>query len=327
MTNIAIIGYGYWGKNLLKTFDSIPDTSVKYICDKRKLPTFQGITHTDQLEEVLSDKSINAVVISTPSDTHFQIAKRCLLSGKNVFVEKPMALTVKRCEILVEMAKLKKLVLMAGHTFLYNDSIRKIKQYLALGDLGQIYSIKCVRNHLGLIREDVSVLWDLLPHDISICNYLLGELPGSVNATGSKIVSMEKDRDDIVFCTLKYRNGIIINMEASWLDTNKERTIKIVGSKAKIVFDDLDLLEPIRIFKKGLAVNTDGIHQQRDGDIVSPQFKRTEPLMNECKEFIDCIKHEFHPLSDGKSGLNVVRVLSSLQKSLDNNGMNIRINP
>jgi len=328
MINIAIIGYGHWGKNLFKTFEGLPDVNVKYICDNnpKAIDSFNHI-HTlkiNDINQILKDDLLQAVVIATPTNTHYEIAKQCLQQGKHVLVEKPLALTVKKCGILINLARVQiNANLMVGHTFLYNDSVRKIKESIDAGLLGDIYYIDCTRNHLGLIRDDVSVLWDLVPHDISICNYLLDDTPQSVNAIGSNI--MWPDKTDIVRCALHYKDGVKAFIGASWLDTNKERTIKVVGSEEKIVFDDLNMLEPIRIFKKGIALNLDGNTIVRDGDIISPNFKRTEPLLNECNEFINSIKHTRQPFTDGNNGLEVVKVLSALDESLKNKGTEITL--
>lgn len=314
--NIAIIGLGHWGKNYLRVIDNIPGAKTIQICDINQ-KKFQNIQNfTANFKDVLKNKKVDAVVISTIAKSHFQLAKQSLINGKHVLVEKPITTDVKQAEILNNIAKKKNLKLMVGHTFLYNSSVIKLKNIIKNEIAGKIYYINCRRTHLGLIRNDVDVVWDLAPHDVSILNFITNKMP--ISGKIKKIYQLKKGKADAAFIHLEYPSKIFANIHVSWLDSNKTRTVEIIGSKARILFDDINLLEPIKIFKKGVSVekndNNNGINYNlRDGEIISPKINLKEPLYQMCLDFVDSIKKKKKPLSDFNVGYNCIKVLKSLK--------------
>lgn len=335
MIKLGIVGCGHWGKNYLRIFSFLSGCRVKYCVDSQNKAfvnfkkQYPGIVFTSNFKKMTDDKEIKAVIVSTPASTHYLLGKKILNAGKDLLMEKPLALNPDEAEELVELAKKKKRILMVGHTFLYNSAVRSMRKYIRNGKIGKIYYIQAVRTHLGLIREDVNAVWDLAPHDVSIFNYLIGDMPEFVSAVGGNF--LRKGREDVAFITLKYPNGILGNIHVSWADSNKVRRVQAVGSKARIVFDDLDNLEKLKIYEKGIATNlsyTDfGEFQYvlRDGDIFSPKIDQSEPLKEQCRHFIECLKENKNPLTDGKNGLEVVRVMEGIHSSIKNNGRLERI--
>lgn len=335
MTSLAIIGCGHWGPNLVRNFNANPGADVKIICDldSTKLlklrESYPTISTTLNYSDVLASKGVNAVVITTPASKHYQIAKEALLAGKDVLVEKPLTTNIKEAEELVKIAEKYNKILMVGHTFLYNPVIREIRDLLSKDSLGKLYYLQARRTHLGLIREDVNVVWDLAAHDISIFSFLLGEQPKKVSAVGKSY--LKKDKIDVAFVTLFYSNNIICNIHVSWIDAVKVREIAIIGSSKRVFFDDLNGLEPLRIYEKGLAIERsyDNFGEFkllfRDGDIVSPKIASGEPLKLECQHFIHCVETRQSPLTDGINGLNVVKVLNGIDQSLEVNGVLVEI--
>ena len=270
----------------------------------------------------LCDKSrCDAVVIATHASTHYGIIKHSLEQGLDVLAEKPLTLNIDEAEELIQLAEQSNRMLMVAHTFLYNPAIVQIKQYVSEGILGDIYYMRARRTHLGLIRDDVNAVWDLAPHDISMFLYLIGEIPVEVQAIGRKILGSQ--REDAAFINLSFPSGVIAHIHVSWADSNKERSLDIVGSKARVVFDDLNIQEPVRIFHKGISVDSDEgtsfgefKYLFRDGDIVSPKISVHEPLKVLCTAFVESITKRKNPLSDGRFGCDVVKVLSAIDKSL-----------
>jgi predicted dehydrogenase len=335
MKGIGIIGCGHWGKNYLRVFREIGEDCELSICDSNSISLSSAIKMNPRVksfkdvEDIFSDRNISAVVVSTPAATHYELVKKALSRGKHVLVEKPFTLKSGQAKELIDLAANTGLVLMVSHTFLYNPAIRLIKQYISKGTCGKIYYLKSVRTHLGLIREDVNVFWDLAAHDIAIFGYLLEAMPKSVSATGSQII--KEGREDVGFAVLNYPGNIIANIHVSWIDSHKERELSIVGSKERIVFDDLDNLEKVKIFEKGLEVERDisnfGEFQLllRDGNIISPKVDAYEPLRKECEHFIECVDKGGRPLTDGKNGWEVVRVLEAFQESLAKKGAPVEI--
>lgn len=332
---LGIIGCGYWGINYVRVFGELLHPSLIAAYDfsakqrghvKRKLPLTQVYAG---LNSLLDEKKISAVVVATPASTHFKIVKQCLLKGKHVLVEKPLTLKVDEAEELIALAEKQGRLLMIGHTFLYNPAVRKIKEYVEKDDFGRIYYLHATRTHLGLIREDVNAIWDLAPHDVSVFNYLIGACPLSVSAVGGRF--LQKGKEDLGFITLTYDNNILGNIHVCWADSNKVRELVIVGNKERIVFNDLDNLEKIRIFKKGISVERDdgsfGEFQfmLRDGDIISPKITLSEPLKNQCSEFLECLENNKNPLADGANGLEVVKVMCAIEKSLKQEGSPVKI--
>lgn len=335
MKNLAIIGCGHWGKNYLRVFREICKDAVitVYDADSSKLESLKNryyqLRTANDLNEIMSNREIEAVVISTPANTHYELIKNFLLNNKHVLVEKPFTLNSTQAREVIKLSEEKHRILMVSHTFLYNPAVRQIKEYIDGGECGKIYYLKAIRTHLGLIREDVNAFWDLAPHDISIFNYLLQSLPVMVSATGIQI--LKQGREDAGFATLIYPGNIMGNIHVSWIDSHKEREVSIVASKKRITFNDLDNLEKIRIFEKGIEVNREvsnyGEFQLllRDGNIVSPKVTADEPLRKQCEHFLECVKQNTKPLTDGYNGLEVVRVLEALEKSLARSGEPVKL--
>lgn len=328
--NVAVVGCGYWGPNLIRNFNQIPDCTMKACCDldekklQRMMTLYPGIEATDNLDNILNDPAIDAVAIATPVYTHRDIGKRCLEHNKHVLIEKPMASSSKECLELIQLAEKKNRILMVGHTFEYTAAVNKAKEIVESGELGEIYYISCVRVNLGLFQPDINVIWDLAPHDISIIFYILNQFPISLNAQGK--AHFNEKIEDVATVTLNFPNGTIAFLHNSWLDPDKIRKITIVGSKKMLVYDDISQNEKIKIFDKGVEVPpyydsyAEFHFSYRYGDIYVPRLNEYEPLGFECKHFLECIRDNKSPRSDGRSGLRVVSVLEAANKSLRNNG-------
>jgi predicted dehydrogenase len=333
---IGIIGCGYWGINYLRVFGELDQARMIVACDqrverqqevRRRCP---DLAVTSTAEELLRRDDVQAVVICTPAAAHFPVARLCLAAGKHVLVEKPMATTTAEAQEMVALAQAHGLVLMVGHTFLFNAGIRIVKDYIDQGSMGRLYYMTARRTNLGPIRHDVNALWDLAPHDVSIFNYLLAETPKWVSAIGIK--ALQNSHEDVGFVSLGYAGGIVCHVHVSWADPNKVRELIVVGSEKRIVFDDLNTLERVRVFEKGVAPIPSAIssydeHQflMRDGDIISPRVENSEPLKNECRHLLDCISQGTQPLSDGQSGLEVVQVMEAIDRSVARGGAPIRV--
>jgi len=335
MVNVAVVGAGYWGPNLIRNFVQLDGASLKAVCDldegklkkiKSLYPAVDAVTDYDAL---LKRKDIDAVAIATSPSTHYPLVKKALEAGKHVLVEKPFTLESKHGEELIALAKGKKLVLMVGHTFEYTPAVNKLKGLITSGELGEIYYVYIHRLNLGLFQKDTNVVWDLAPHDISILLYILGEKPVSVSATGASHVV--KGVEDVAFLTIKFGNGRLGHIHVSWLDPSKIRKTVVVGSKKMVVYDDVEPLEKIKIFDKGVKKHDDyktfGEFQlsYNYGDIHIPKLSTAEPLGIECSHFIECVKEGKTPRSSGEVGLNVVRVLEAAEKSIKNNGTEVRL--
>ena len=334
MLNLGIVGCGYWGINYVRVFNELTDTSVRHVCDvsDQRLHMvhnrFPDIFPGKVLKDLLSDPKIDAVVVATPAGDHYTTVKSCLIHDKHVLVEKPLTTRVKEAEELVRLAEEKGLTLMVGHTFLYNPGITKVKECLTADDFGTVYYLHATRTHLGLIRQDVNAMWDLAPHDISIFSFLIDEKPLWASAVAGTFLN---SRPDVGFITLGYPNGVVGNIHVSWIDSNKVREVVVVGSRKRVVFNDLDNLERIRIYEKGASVSADVDSfgefqlQLRDGDIISPSFETSEPLKNQCIHFMDCVASGNSPLSGGDSGLDVVRVMAAVDRSMEKRGTAVEI--
>ncbi|MBI4550168.1 MAG: Gfo/Idh/MocA family oxidoreductase [Candidatus Omnitrophica bacterium] len=332
---VALAGYGHWGTNYLRNLQLIDTAEIAYVCDpsplahRRVQKLFPHIQTVTDIGVVLSDEEVDAVIISTPAATHYELTKKALLAGKHVLVEKPLALSVEDAEELASLSQDAKKTLMVGHTFLYNPAVRKMKDCIDRGILGKIYYLQAARTHLGLIRNDVSAVWDLAPHDISIFCYLLGREPLKVSAVGTG--HLNPKLEDLAFINLFFGDDVLGNIHISWVDSNKLRQVAVIGSKARVLFDDLNPLEKIRIFEKGVSLDKPysnfGEFQLllRDGDILSPKVEAEEPLRNVCLEFLDCIRTGRKPLSDAANGLQVVRTMCAIQKSIQAEGQPVLI--
>ncbi len=333
---IALIGYGYWGPNYARVLDEMPDTTVAVVCDsksdrlERAAARMPHVETSQDLAGVLRRNDIDAVVVSTPASTHYEVARLALESGRHVLVEKPLALEVGQCEELGDLAEKKSRVLMVAHTFLYNSGIQKLRECVQSSSFGRVYYLHSTRTNLGPIRHDVSAVWDLAPHDISIFNYVLGEAPLWTSAIGSRVLG--NVREDVAFITLGYANDVIANIHVSWADPNKVRKVVAVGSLQRVVFDDLNDLERIRIYEKGVSVgqmDTESFGEfkllMRDGDIISPRIEFTEPLKNQCADFVAAVCHKCKPLSDAQTGAHVVQTLGAIEASIRERGRAVEV--
>ncbi|MBU0673516.1 MAG: Gfo/Idh/MocA family oxidoreductase [Proteobacteria bacterium] len=333
--NIALIGCGYWGKNYLRVLDELAETNLVEVVDqnpavlaqvKNKYPLIQ--TSTDYTA-TLAKSNIDAVVVATTASTHLPIAEEAIRNGKHLLVEKPLTIDPADCLRLTERAEKAGVLLMVGHTFLYNDSVRKMKDILKEDASGEIYYLTARRNHLGTIREDVSALWDLAAHDIAIFTYLLDQEPLSLSAVGG--CYLREGREDVCFMTLNYPGGVMGHIQVSWVDANKVREVIAITGKRRVLFNDLDSLESIRVFEKGISFDEGaesfGEFQYllRDGNIFSPKVERKEPLKNQCLHFVHCIEDGSRPVSDGRNGTMVVRVLRAASESMRQHGKEVFI--
>lgn len=333
--NVAVIGCGYWGPNLIRNFNTIADCNLKVCCDfdtnrlKRMKKLYNDIETTTDYNELLSSDEIDAIAIATPVRTHAEIARNCLAANKHILVEKPITASVKECRELIALAKEKDRILMVGHTFEYTASVNKMLEIIESDELGTILYISSERLNLGLFQDDINVIWDLAPHDISIILYLLKKIPISVNAQGK--AHYKKNIEDVAWVSLNFGDNLVAFLHNSWLDPYKIRKMTIVGSKKMLVYNDIDPNEKIKIFDKGIKVPpyydtfAEFHFSYRYGDIYSPRIEEFEPLGKECQHFIDCIRKNQRPLSDGYDGLKVVAILEAASESLKNAGKSIPI--
>ncbi len=334
MIHIAIIGFGYWGPNLTRNFHNTPGCQVKYILDlsehqrKRANAIYPGITTTEHIKDILDDTSIDALVIATPVYTHYELATKALKAGKHVLLEKPMTSTVEQAQALIELAEKTKRVLMVDHTYLYTPAVQQMKNYVDEGLLGQLQYVDSTRINLGLFQTDVNVLWDLAPHDISICRHLLGEKPISVQAVG--VSHTENQLENIAFLTLFYPGNKIAHFNCSWISPVKIRQMLVGGDQKMIVFNDLETTEKLKIYDKGYTVLPQSDRERilvdyRTGDIMIPKIPQFEALAELAKDFRDAIDQGKAPVSDYLSGLEVVEILEAAERSIKQKGCEIRL--
>ncbi len=330
MHNIAVVGCGYWGPNLVRNFRALPGVTVAAICDRSS----ERLNHIGKLypevkkltdyTRVLEDSTIDMVAVATPVSTHHSLAAASLKAGKHTFVEKPLASSSGQCRELVEIADACSRTLMVGHTFIYTTTVRKIKEIVDSGEIGELMYISCRRLNLGLFQKDINVAWDLAPHDLSIILFIMNAKPVSVNCQGKAHVS--HGIEDITNISLSFTNGGFATIQSSWIDPRKVREITIVGTKKMIVYDDTEPLEKIKIYDKRVEApphyDTFGEFQYsyHYGDILSPFIPQVEPLKIECQHFIDCVDKAACPDSSGHHGLAVVEILEAATESLRNGG-------
>ncbi len=327
---VGVVGCGYWGPNLIRNFRALSDCQLKLMCDvsEARLKHMRTLypeveAHTD-FSYMLNGAGLDAVVIATSVKWHHQMAKASLEAGKHTFIEKPMAASAAECEELVAIAKRNGLILMVGHTFLYSPAVRKMKEIIDRGDVGDIRYISARRLNLGLFQKDINVAWDLAPHDISIILHIIGELPTSVNCRGSAHVT--PGIEDVTSMCLSFRRDRSAIIHSSWLDPRKIREMTIVGSKRMIVYDDVAPLEKLRIFDARVErpphydTFAEFHYAYHYGDVYAPYIKQEEPLRTECQHFLDCIKSGKTPISNGEQGLQLVKILEASSMSLKGNG-------
>lgn len=331
---IAQIGCGYWGPNLARNVISNPRAELVALCDpdaralQRMIDKYPGIAQFTSFEEVLTQASIDAVIIATPSGLHYQHVLAALPAGKHVLVEKPMASSVKQASELVQIAENSGQILMVGHTFLYNNIVHEVKKRIDSGELGDIYYTYSQRLNLGRFRRDSDVLWTLAPHDISIMNYWFGSRPHQVSAQGITCIGKKNPLAEVCFAHLEYPDGRSVHLHMSWLDPQKRREIVVVGSKKMLIYDDMNTDRHIQIFDKRVEIEYS--HPTNDfaeftallraGDLVIPNIRLVEPLFTEVNHFIECIQNGTPPLTDGRHGLEVIAVLEALTHSMSHGG-------
>jgi len=328
MIRIGVIGYGYWGANIVRNFNGIEGGKVASICDvnqealKRAQRLFPGTEVTPDCREVAASSGIDAIAVVTPVSTHFELARLALLNGKHIFVEKPFTANVRQAEELLELADKKGLLIMVDHTFLFTGAVRKIKEFIETDVLGKLYYFDSVRVNLGLFQHDVNVLWDLAPHDLAIMDHLVGGKARAIVATGESHVN---SLEDVAYVTVYLSDSMIAHFNVNWLSPVKVRTTLIGGDKKMLVWNDLDADEKIRIYDKGVEIKgTEGIYDllvsYRSGDMWVPKVEQGEALKLESQYFVDCIESNTAPMNDGRAGLRVVKMLEAADKSLKKKG-------
>lgn len=334
MINIGVVGYGYWGPNIVRNFNRCNDAQVISVCDKnpkvlgsvqRDYPAIQ--TDTD-FNKLITSPDIDAVAIVTPVFTHYELAKLALENGKHVFVEKPFTSTVAQAEELIELADKNNLKIMVDHTFIFTGAVNKIKELVDNDTLGDLYYFDSTRVNLGLFQHDINVVWDLAPHDLSIMDYIINEKPDSITASGKP--HFNNGLEDIAYITVNFSNNMIAHFNVNWLSPVKVRSTLIGGEKKMLVWNDLEVDEKIKVYDKGVDVYTkkgiyDLLVSYRSGDMFAPKVEQTEALKLETEHFIDCILNDKTPVNDGLSGLRVVKILEASDESLKNEGKMIRL--
>lgn len=338
MLRTAVIGAGHWGPNLIRNFHNHKTSDVAWVVDRdpARLELTRGrypeIRTSADPAAVFADPEVDAVVVATPTVTHYELALAALRAGKHVLVEKPIATRVEEAEELCQLAERGGRVLMVGHVFLFNAVIRRVKEYLDQGKLGQIFYISMVRTNLGPIRMDVNAAWDLAAHDVAIINYWLEETPTHAAAHGGSWINT--GIEDAAFANLWYGNGVMANLHVSWLNPRKVRDITIVGEKGMLTFDDMNLSEPLRLYDKTVTdqrspgfIDTFASFRTsiREGDILIPRVPTNEPLRAECDHFLECIVNGTRPVSDGWSAAAAVRVLSAFDRSMAGDGQKVAV--
>ena len=321
---VGVVGLGYWGPNIARNFAAIPGCELVWCCDgsadalNRAAELFPDVGLTDDIGQLLSDESLDAVAISTPVSSHAELSVRVLQAGKHCFVEKPLAQSVADAQAAVAAARENGRILMVGHLLEYHPGVQTLKRLRDTGELGErIYYIYGNRLNLGKLRADENALWSLGAHDISVVLYLADEEPIEAVAHGASYV--RAGVEDVVFCFMRFASGLCVHLHLSWLDPHKERRFTVVGSRRMATFDDMALEGKVTVYDKGFDEDAVGYGEYitRSGDIFSPRISNAEPLRIECEHFIECVMTGQRPRSDGESGLRVVRVLEQLQRSLD----------
>ncbi|MGB2665908.1 MAG: Gfo/Idh/MocA family oxidoreductase [Candidatus Acidiferrum sp.] len=332
MIRIGVIGYGYWGPNIVRNFHTHDSSEVVMVCDKnpkcagRLRKAFASMPFSVDENDILNSPDIDLVAIVTPVWTHYELAKRALENGKHVFVEKPFTCSVVQAEELIELADRKNLKIMVDHTFLFTGAVRKIKELVERRELGDLYYYDSLRVNLGLFQHDVNVIWDLAPHDLSIMDHVICEKPEAVVATGEKHLN---GVEDVAFITVYFPKRIIAHVNVNWLSPVKVRTTLIGGERKMLVWNDLEADEKIKIYDKGVSMsaNPSNLHQllvsYRSGDMYAPQVEQVEALGAETAYFLQCIDQNKNPMNDGAAGLRVVRILEAADKSIRNRGQAI----
>ncbi|MFH1181012.1 MAG: Gfo/Idh/MocA family oxidoreductase [bacterium] len=326
--NIAVVGAGYWGPNFIRNFYQLDNVKVAAVCDKNQArldfvkKLYPAVKTTVDFNEVLNNPAIQAVVIALPTELHYEFAKKTLQAKKHVLLEKPMTSNSEQAKELIKLARDQKMILMVDHTFIYYGPVLKIKEIIESGELGKIYYFDSQRINLGLVRRDVNVIWDLACHDISIMDFLIKENPISVSASGTSHIG--SGQEELAHLTIKYEKGLSCHCHVSWLSPVKIRQISIGGTKKMVYFDDIEPSEKIKIYDRGIQADfskeTPSEPIYRLGEVRIPVFDQGEALLKECRHFIECIKNQKTPLTDGESGLRVIKILEACGRSLKEKG-------
>jgi predicted dehydrogenase len=331
-TTIGVIGCGYWGPNLLRNFAENEAAQLRWICDldEKRLGAmgrrYPAARTTNDYRTLIADAELDAVAVVTPVATHFQIAKEALAAGKHVLIEKPLTATVREAEELIGLAEKNRRVLMVDHTFVYTGAVRKMKEILTSGDLGDLLYFDSVRINLGLFQRDINVLWDLAPHDLSIMDYLIDRQPEGVSALGS--CHIEPGIENIAYLVMRFADDFIAHFHFNWLAPVKIRRTLIAGARKMILYDDIEPTEKVRVYDKGVTANRIGDREAeyqtlvsyRTGDVWAPKLDATEALRHVVAEFLESIRERRKPLTDGEAGLRVVRILEAAQQSIKQGG-------
>jgi predicted dehydrogenase len=333
MIQMGVVGYGYWGPQIVRNFSSVEGCSVTWVCDrsqnalKRAKQAYPSLEVTSDPAEVLRSPSIDAVAVVTPVWTHFELAKAALENGKHVFVEKPFTSTTAQAEELIELAERKNLRIMVDHTFLFTGAVKKIRELIQGGALGDLYYYDSTRVNLGLFQHDINVIWDLAPHDLSIMDHLIEEEPEAIVATGEKHLN---GYEDVAYITIYFRKSTIAHINVNWLSPVKVRTTLIGGEKKMLVWNDLEADEKVKVYDKGVSIkNGESLYQllvsYRSGDMWAPKVEQTEALRGEAAYFVDCISKGETPFNDGVAGHRVVKMLEAADQSLKERGRMVRL--
>jgi predicted dehydrogenase len=334
MINVAVAGYGYWGPNLVRNFQELGEAKVVSCCDMSSDRLAQisakhpAVRTTTRYEDLVNDPEVDAIVIATPVATHYEFARKAFEHGKHVLLEKPATASTAEAEKLVELAAKKGLTFMVDHTFIYTGAVRKMKEVVEQGELGHLYYFDSVRINLGLFQRDVNVLWDLAPHDIAILEHLVKERPVSVCATGACHVG--NGHENVAYLTVYFDSGLIAHFHNNWLSPVKVRTMLVGGSKKTIHYDDMEVSEKIKIYDRGVdIVSKEGVHDARVsyrlGDMWAPRLDQTEALRRMVSEFTECVQTGRSSMTDGTSGLNVVKILEASEMSIKHRGKEIKL--
>ena len=326
MIRIGVVGYGYWGPNIVRNFNNTEGLKIVSVCDidpeklKRARKAYPNIELTSDPNNILSSPNIDAVAVITPVSTHFDLARKALQNDKHIFVEKPFTYTTAQAEELIELAAKKNLKIMVDHTYLFTGAVRKMKELIDKGTLGNLYYFDSTRVNLGLFQHDVNVIWDLAPHDFSIMDHLIKERPVAILATGGVHFN---GLEDIAYVTVYFANKIIAHFNVNWLSPVKVRTTLIGGTQRMLVWNDVDSDEKIKVYDKGVEIkNGEGIYNllvsYRSGDMWVPKIDQIEALKFESEYFVDCVSNNKIPINDGQAGLRIVKMLEAANKSLKN---------
>lgn len=327
MINVAVAGVGAWGRNVVRDFYQIKKANLIYCYDKSDVSldlvrqSYPGVKVTSEYEKILNDKNIDAVIIVTPTPTHFELAKKALEADKHILVEKSLTLKAQEAKILVTLAGKKKRKIMVGHLLKYHPAILEMKKRIERGELGDICYFQAQRLNFGRIRTTENVMWDLATHDIYVAIYLLGKYPQEVSAFGKTLIDKKKKIKDVVFLSLFFNDGVFAHIQASWFDVEKVRKMRVIGKEKMMIFDELNPSCKLKIYEQAVAVkenaNSNASFSLKEGKMVIPQVEDKQPLREECLHFIECVEKDKVPFTDGEEGFKVVKVLEAAQKSLE----------